>query len=65
MTSSGFLPHHPVVLSIDGTVVKTLTANDAGQVHYTLKPGGLSLPVGRHLVTFASMLITTQTHIRT
>ena len=46
MTSTGFLPRHPVKLAIDGTVITTLTADDHGVVSYPLNPAALGLSRG-------------------
>ena len=59
VTSTGFLPRHPVKLAIDGTVITTLTADDHGVVSYTLNPAALGLSHGHHVLTLQGMLITT------
>jgi len=59
VTSTGFLPQHPVKLAIDGTVITTLTAGHNGVVSYTLNPAALGLHPGRHVLTLQGMLITT------
>ena len=59
VTSTGFLPRHPVKLAIDGTVITTLTASDKGVVSYTLNPAALGLSHGHHVLTLQGMLITT------
>jgi len=59
MTSTGFLPRHPVKLAIDGTVIATLTADDHGVVGYALNPAALGLNPGHHVLTLQGMLITT------
>lgn len=61
LTSSGFLPAHPVTLTIDGTMITTLTASPRGTVSYRLDPAALALRPGHHTITLAGMLITTQT----
>jgi subtilase family serine protease len=60
VTSTGFLPRHPVKLAIDGTVITTLTANDHGLVSYLLNPAALGLRPGHHVLTLQGMLITTR-----
>jgi hypothetical protein len=55
----GFLPGHPVRLTIDGTMITTLTASDLGTVSYVLDPAGLGLAPGHHVLTLQSMLIAT------
>ena len=64
VTSTGFLPRHPVKLAIDGTVITTLTASDQGAVSYTLNPAALGLSHGRHVLTLQGMLITTTASFR-
>jgi len=59
VTGSGFLPGHPVELTIDGTLVTTLTASSAGTVSYPLSPSALGLSAGHHVLRLQSMLITT------
>ena len=59
VTSTGFLPRHPVKLAIDGTVITTLTADDHGVVSYPLNPAALGLRPGHHVLTLQGMLITT------
>ncbi|HSZ40741.1 MAG TPA: S53 family peptidase [Trebonia sp.] len=58
LLAGNFLPMHPVTLSIDGTMVATLTANELGDVTYMIDPATLGLSSGRHTVTLSSMLIT-------
>jgi subtilase family serine protease len=60
VTSTGFLPRHPVKLAIDGTVITTLTADDHGVVSYLLNPAALGLRPGHHVLTLQGMLITTR-----
>jgi subtilase family serine protease len=64
VTSTGFLPRHPVKLAVDGTVITTLTASDQGTVSYTLNPAGLGLSHGHHVLTLQGMLITTTAGFR-
>jgi hypothetical protein len=58
LLGQGFLPRHPVVLSIDGTAITTLTASTLGYVTYMIDPATLQLPPGKHVVTLSSMLLT-------
>ncbi len=58
LLASGFLPTHPVRLSIDGKFIARLTANTLGDVTYMIGPALLRLAGGRHAVTLSSMLIT-------
>jgi len=64
VTSTGFLPKHPVKLAIDGTVVTTLTADVHGVVSYRLDPAALGLGHGHHVLTLQGMLITTTAGFR-
>ena len=64
VSSTGFLPRHPVKLAIDGTLVTTLTADDNGVVRYTLDPAALGLHPGQHALTLQGMLITTTATFR-
>jgi hypothetical protein len=52
LSATGFLPGHPVTLSIDGHPATTLTANGEGTVSYTVHTAG------RHTLTLTSMLLT-------
>ena len=54
---TGFLPMHPVTVTIDGTKVATLTASTLGAVDDNIDPAALHLAPGRHTVTLGSMLI--------
>jgi subtilase family serine protease len=58
MLDTGFLPGHPVELSIDGQQVATLTATSLGYVTYMLDPAALSLSPGTHVLQLTSMLLT-------
>ena len=64
VTSTGFLPKHPVKLAIDGTVVTTVTADVRGVVTYALNPAALGLSHGHHVLTLQGMLITTTAGFR-
>jgi hypothetical protein len=55
--AAGFLPAHPVTLTIDNTKIATLTASPLGAVSYNIDPALLTLAKGRHTVTLGSMLI--------
>ncbi|HEX4225178.1 MAG TPA: hypothetical protein VHZ97_22635 [Pseudonocardiaceae bacterium] len=55
--ANGFLPGHPVTLTIDGTKIATLTASVLGAVTDNIDPALLKLPAGHHTVTLGSMLI--------
>ncbi len=64
VSSTGFLPRHPVRLAIDGQAVTTLTASDLGTVSYVLDPAALGLAPGHHVLTLQGMLITTTAGFR-
>jgi subtilase family serine protease len=57
LVAGGFLPTHPVRLSIDGKFIARLTASTLGDVTYMIDPALLHLARGRHAVTLGSMLI--------
>jgi subtilase family serine protease len=58
LSGTGFLPGHPVQVTVDGKSVATLTASVLGTVTDTIDPAQLNLPAGRHTVVLTSMLIT-------
>jgi hypothetical protein len=58
LLDQGFLPGHPVGLSIDGKLVTTLTASPSGYVTYMIDPQTLGLHPGHHVVQLSSMLLT-------
>jgi subtilase family serine protease len=61
LLAAGYLPRHPVRLSIDGHAIATLTANTLGAVTYIIDPSQLKLTPGRHLISLAGMLLTQTT----
>lgn len=56
--ASGFLPGHPVQLTIGTRVVAKLTASVLGTLTYMIDPATLKLAAGNHTVKLESMLIT-------
>ncbi len=58
LLAGGFLPGHPVRMSVDGRAVATLKAGDLGTVAYMIAPGLLKLKPGKHTVTLGSLLVT-------
>ena len=58
LLAGGFLPGHPVRLTIGGKLIARLTANPLGDVTYMISPALLHLATGSHLVALASLLIT-------
>ena len=59
LLASNFVPGHPVVLSIDGKTIATLTANPLSDVTYNIDPALLGLAAGNHTVQLSGMLLTT------
>ena len=57
LTASGFLPGHPVTVSIDGRQVAAATADASGDVVYPVDPSTLKLTAGTHTLALHSMLI--------
>jgi hypothetical protein len=58
LRATGFLPLHPVVLSIAGRRISTLHANRLGDIDFTINPERLHLAPDTHTVALRSMLIT-------
>jgi hypothetical protein len=57
LLAGGFLPGHPVQMSIDGKWVATLTVGDLGTVTYMIDPSLLKLAPGEHTVRLSSLLL--------
>src|SRR5262249_46342307 len=57
LLAGGFLPGHPVRLSVDGKAVATLTAGNQGAVTFMIVPSALKLAPGRHTVRLDSLLL--------
>jgi subtilase family serine protease len=57
LLAGGFLPGHPVQMSIDGKTVATLTVGDLGTVTYMIDPSLLNLAPGEHTVRLSSLLL--------
>jgi subtilase family serine protease len=57
LLAGGFLPGHPVRMSIDGNPVATLTVGDLGTVTYMIDPSQLNLTPGEHTVQLGSLLV--------
>jgi hypothetical protein len=55
--ASGFIPDHPVTVTIGGRRLATVTADTLGTVTYVIRPSELGLRAGRHTIRFGSMLI--------
>jgi subtilase family serine protease len=58
LLAGGFLPGHPVQMSIDGQAVATVTVGDLGTVTYMITPRLLNLAPGYHTVQLSSLLLT-------
>jgi subtilase family serine protease len=58
LEAGGFLPGHPVTLTIDGKAITTLQASTLGNVTYMISPSLLHLPGGSHALSLGSLLIT-------
>jgi hypothetical protein len=58
LLAGGFLPSHPVRLSVDGHAITKLTASNLGTVTYVINPKALGLKAGPHVVQLGSMLVT-------
>jgi subtilase family serine protease len=59
LLAGGFLPGHPVQMSIDGKPVARLTVGDLGTVTDMIDPSLLSLAPGEHTVQLSSLLLNT------
>ncbi len=57
ITSQGFLPDHPVTLSVDGTALATVTADTSGNITYAFRPQDKQLAPGQHTLTVHSLLL--------
>lgn len=62
VTDTGFLPGHPVTLSVDGNPLATVTADTSGNWSYSFTAAGLGLAAGPHTLSVNSMLL--QQHLR-
>jgi subtilase family serine protease len=58
LLATGYLPGHPVQLSIDGQAVGTIQATTLGTVTYIISPATLKLAAGRHVLKLSSLLLT-------
>jgi subtilase family serine protease len=66
LLARGFLPGHPVQMSIDGKAIATLTVGNLGTVTFMIDPSLLKLAPGEHTVRLSSLLLneTGRFHIR-
>ncbi len=61
LTARGFLPLHPVTITIDGRTVATVHADKAGKLSFRISPAALHLHSGRHTLIMTGMLLTMRT----
>jgi subtilase family serine protease len=57
VTSTGFLPGHPVTISVDGTALATVTADTSGNWSYSFTAADKGLAAGVHTLSVSSMLL--------
>jgi subtilase family serine protease len=57
LTSTGFLPGHPIVITVDGHSLATVTADSSGNVSYAFTAAAKGLAAGSHTLGLASMLL--------
>ena len=57
LTDTGFLPDHPVTISVDGNQLVTVTVDTAGNWSYSFTATAKGLAVGKHTLTIHSLLL--------
>jgi hypothetical protein len=57
VTSTGFLPGHPVTLTVDGSPLATVTADSSGNFSYAFTAATKGLAAGTHTLAVSSMLL--------
>jgi subtilase family serine protease len=57
VTDTGFLPGHPVTISLDGTSLATVTADTSGNWSYSFTAQQKGLASGTHTLSVSSMLL--------
>ena len=57
VTSTGFLPDHPVVISVDGTQLATVTADTSGNISYSFRAADKGFAAGQHKLSISSLLL--------
>jgi subtilase family serine protease len=57
VTSTGFLPDHPVVISVDGTQLATVTADTSGNISYSFRAADKGFAAGKHKLSISSLLL--------
>lgn len=58
VTSSGFLPEHPVKVTVDGRYVRTVFAAGNASLRFSLALAALKLAPGSHVLELRGMLLT-------
>lgn len=57
VTSTGFLPDHPVTISVDGTPLATVIVDTSGNLSYSFTATDKGLAAGTHTLTISSLLL--------
>jgi subtilase family serine protease len=57
LTDTGFLPGHPVTISVDGNPLATVTVDTSGNWSYSFTATDKALAVGRHTLAIHSLLL--------
>jgi subtilase family serine protease len=57
VTSTGFLPGHPVTLTVDGSPLATVTADSSGNFSYAFTAATKGLAAGTHTLAVSSLLL--------
>ncbi len=63
VTSTGFLPGHPVTISVDGTALTTVTADTSGNITYSFTAAKAGIAAGDHQISIHSMLLDQSTEV--
>ena len=58
IASTGFLPGHPVTITVDGAMLATVTADTSGNINYAFTATSKALATGPHTLTVGSLLLT-------
>jgi subtilase family serine protease len=64
LTDTGFLPGHPVTISVDGNPLATVTVDTAGNWSYSFTATDKGLAAGKHTLTVHSLLLDQSTSFR-
>jgi subtilase family serine protease len=57
VTSTGFLPDHPVHLTVDGAPLATVTADTSGNISYSFRAADKHIADGQHKLGISSLLL--------